>query len=311
MLRWGREPCGVAWSDDACTTCVMKTLGVPGILDLSLRWMPPAVAELVARQGRHGGGWTAVRLPALMHARLEALDELFRLASRIISPAPWVTEVLVGNGVPRDRLVEIGHGVVEPAGATLRRRAPDGAVRFVHLGRLDRAKGTGLLVDAIRPRRELAVTLDVFGIENQTDANAYGAAVRERAAGDDRIRFHAAVPHDEVVPLLAGYDAVVVPSQGFETGPLVVLEAFAAGTPVIGSALGGIADKVRHGVDGLLVPAFDDRQAWEDVVATCAARPELLVRLAANVRKPPSMSDVVADVAEVYQVVVADQAVSR
>ena len=51
------------------------------------------------------------------------------------------------------------------------------------------------------------------------------------------------------------YDALVVPSVWLETGPLVVLEAFAAGVPVIGSRLGGIAEMVRDGVDGLLFGA--------------------------------------------------------
>ena len=56
-----------------------------------------------------------------------------------------------------------------------------------------------------------------------------------------------------VIDRLSRYHVVAVPSQWMETGPLVILESFAAGVPVIGSALGGIADKVDDGVSGLLL----------------------------------------------------------
>ena len=67
-----------------------------------------------------------------------------------------------------------------------------------------------------------------------------------------RIRWLEPVKPEKVVETIGKYDALVVPSVCLETGPLVVLEAFAAGVPVIGSRLGGIAEMVRDGVDGLL-----------------------------------------------------------
>jgi glycosyltransferase involved in cell wall biosynthesis len=101
--------------------------------------------------------------------------------------------------------------------------------------------------------------------------------------------------------MLRAYDAVVVPSQWMETGPLVVLEAFAAGVPVIGSALGGIADKVRHDVDGLLVEPFHAVDAWTSTLARCVDEPSLLARLRANVAPPRSMRDVACDMRAVYE----------
>ena len=70
-----------------------------------------------------------------------------------------------------------------------------------------------------------------------------------------RIRWLEPVKPEKVVETIGKYDALVVPSVCLETGPLVVLEAFAAGVPVIGSRLGGIAEMVRDGVDGLLFEA--------------------------------------------------------
>ncbi len=71
------------------------------------------------------------------------------------------------------------------------------------------------------------------------------------------------------------YDVLAVPSQWLETGPLVVMEAFAAGVPVLGSNLGGIGELVTSGVDGLLVePA--SIVAWRTALEALCRDRELL-----------------------------------
>jgi glycosyltransferase involved in cell wall biosynthesis len=52
-------------------------------------------------------------------------------------------------------------------------------------------------------------------------------------------------------------DWVVVPSVWWENAPLVIEEARAAGRPVIVSGIGGLAEAVRHDIDGLHVPPGD------------------------------------------------------
>jgi glycosyltransferase involved in cell wall biosynthesis len=60
-----------------------------------------------------------------------------------------------------------------------------------------------------------------------------------------------------VSDLLAGSRAAVVPSLCVENAPMSVLEAMAAGKPVVASAIGGIPEQIRDGVDGLLVRPGD------------------------------------------------------
>jgi glycosyltransferase involved in cell wall biosynthesis len=80
---------------------------------------------------------------------------------------------------------------------------------------------------------------------------------------------------------------------------LVVLEAFAAGVPVIGSDLGGIAEWVTHEQDGLLVPEATGH-AWRKALQRVASEPELLPRLRRAIQPPRSMREVAKEVHRIY-----------
>ena len=89
---------------------------------------------------------------------------------------------------------------------------------------------------------------------------------------------HAAVAPERVIGIMADYDLIAIPSRCLETGPLVALEAFAAGVPVLGANLGGIAELVRDGVDGILV-APDDPSAWAAAIARLSVNPHIVREL--------------------------------
>jgi glycosyltransferase involved in cell wall biosynthesis len=115
---------------------------------------------------------------------------------------------------------------------------------------------------------------------------------------------HDPVSADDVVKTIAQYDVLAAPSQQFETGPLVVLEAFAAGLPVIGTRLGGIAELVQDGVNGLLVDAGSEI-AWAKALRQLVEQPELLQRWRSGVRPPRTIDAVADDMAAVYRLVAA------
>src|SRR5206468_5235849 len=117
---------------------------------------------------------------------------------------------------------------------------------------------------------------------------------------DQRISFLSPVPHDQVISLLREYHVLAVPSRWLETGPLVILESFAAGTPVIGSDLGGIADLVRREGNGLLVEA-QSIPAWVEALRRCAEDRGLLARLRRGVDSPRRMMDVAQEIAQLYR----------
>ena len=93
--------------------------------------------------------------------------------------------------------------------------------------------------------------------------------LEQRAKSDPRIRLAGAVDPEQRYEALADMDLLAVPSTWLEAGPLVVLEAFAVGIPVLGSDLGGIAERVEPGRDGRLVPP-GDVAAWTAALSELA-----------------------------------------
>jgi glycosyltransferase involved in cell wall biosynthesis len=134
----------------------------------------------------------------------------------------------------------------------------DGILRLVYWGRCNPDKGLHLVIDAIRALpASIPIQFDCYGPYWDGD---YGQQLQTKIAGDLRFRVQGNLPKDKLLPRLQAYDLAVVPSTWLETGPLTVLEAFAAGLPVAGSDLGGIKELLTGKAGGYLLPT--DWQAW-------------------------------------------------
>ena len=301
LMLWGREACDGRLEVARCTACAAASHGVARPLASLLGRVPPALGDGLGQLGVSGGAMTAARLSSLIRSSQQALREFFDEVDAVVSLAGWVRRVLLENGVVAGKIVDSRHGVrrTDAGGAGPRRKGP-AVVRLAHLGRVHPVKGTDLLIRAFRRTTAPALRLDVYGILQDASAEALAGRLREAAAGDPRIRLLSPVPADRVIDTLRTYDAVVVPSQWLETGPLVVLEAFAAGVPVIGSRLGGIADKIADGEDGLLVDAPHMESSWVAALHRCASDPQFLAGLRWGVRPPRDRREVARDMAALY-----------
>ena len=265
--------------------------------------LPPLAGRTLAKTGLKGGGWTALRMPELMAVRFHAFRELMALSDQVIALCNWTRDLLLLNGVPASKIVLNRQGITWSGDAfpNTTPRSVRLPLRAAFLGRSDPAKGAHVVIEALKTNPELPVDLDLFGISQGASGDTYAANLQNLIAGDSRIRLHPPIPSAGVIDRLKDYDFLVVPSQCLETGPLVVLESFAARTPVVGSRLGGIAELVTQGVDGLLVGQFSSSAAWAATLQDISAAPKLLSTLRSGIRPPRHTSQAAADFLPLYE----------
>jgi glycosyltransferase involved in cell wall biosynthesis len=100
------------------------------------------------------------------------------------------------------------------------------------------------------------------------DNAAYARSLRDRAAHlGDAVRFLGNI--DDVPELLSALDLLLLPSLQEPFGR-AALEAMAMGVPTVATAVGGTAELIENGVDGLLLPPGDPT-AWADACAELLA----------------------------------------
>jgi glycosyltransferase involved in cell wall biosynthesis len=222
-------------------------------------------------------------------------------ADRVVAVCEWVRDVLLRNDVPEAKIVLNRQGLAriqENPVSSAPESVARGPFHLAYFGRIDATKGLDVLIRAVRAAPGLELVLEVHGVI-QPGGEGLAAELRSLASGDTRIRFLEPVAPGGVVAAMRKYDAIAVPSQWLETGPLVVLEAFAAGVPILGSRRGGIAELVSEGVDGVLVEAGSVAD-WTSALTRLANDRGLLNSLRSRVRPPRSMEDVAREMAATY-----------
>jgi glycosyltransferase involved in cell wall biosynthesis len=180
---------------------------------------------------------------------------------RFVVPSRFLLETLVAWGFARERFVHI------PNFVDLERFQPakDVGRRFVYCGRLDRLKGVETLLRAAAAARQ---PLTIAG-SGPDEARLRAIAAQ---SGSDVI-FTGHLGKDALPGLIQGARAIVLPSEVPENAPLAVLEAYAAGRPVIGAANAGIPELIREDETGALFPT-GDAAALAGLLARFAALPE-------------------------------------
>jgi glycosyltransferase involved in cell wall biosynthesis len=298
LMLWGSEPCDGAMAGDRCASCALEGRGVPKSFAQILGRLPAIDLEWSASLK---GKWsTALKFSALVANRHEATRTLFAEVDRIVALRDWISDLLIANGVPVGKIVQSRHALCHEFTRPTRHGHSPGPIRLAFMGRLDPTKGADILIAAVKQIPASHLTLDLY-CAVQAESNRRELARLKQMAGDDpRIKFHPALDSARVVETLARFGALVVPSQWLETGPLVILEAFAAGTPVLGSALGGIAELITDGVNGLLVRDYRSPAAWAAALKRLASDFTLLKTLESHVVAPRGMGDVAAEMIGLY-----------
>jgi len=304
LFRWGHEVCDGELNVQRCTPCTLHGRGMNKALSVACGNLPPIIGRWIGKAKLSGGLWTALRMAELVQLRHSMCRALFSEVDRIVALCQWTHQLLLLNGVPLEKIFLSRHGLMPqlrcdqatPPSVAL----PQRPLRIAYVGRFDPTKGADVVIRALRLLPQVPVELHLYGITQGKEGTAYEQQLKRLAENDPRIAFRSPVGNEQIIPLLREYHLVAVPSRVLETGPLVVLEAFAARVPVLGANIGGIAESVRNGVDGLLVEP-DSVQGWSQAIRRCAEEPALLAQLRDGICPPRGMDVVAQEMMAVYE----------
>jgi len=225
-------------------------------------------------------GWLSERPRRLLQARI-ARSVLHRAAG--IQVDGKTTEAsLLQHGIAADRIAR--KPMIPSIIDRLFELRSDSALRGVltengrwptvalFVGRLARQKNLSFLLDVLSDlkKRGLAVRLVIVGsgsIESELRSRA-----RDLDVGD-RVLWLGEQPHANIGPLMAGSDVIVLPSiyEGFAR---VLVEAAAAGRPIVCSSVSGADEAVVHGTTGFVCP-IGDRSAFVAAITRLVQCPDL------------------------------------
>jgi glycosyltransferase involved in cell wall biosynthesis len=224
------------------------------------------------------------------------------LVDRFISPSEFLKRRYIEWGLPQDRIDVVGNGVRDADSAPHRSLPPSGKRdRFAFFGHLNPFKGALVAIDAAKRLAQRTGTIPSLTLHGSAEFQTDEFKAELAKACDDApfVVTRGRYSRDELPALMAETDWVIMPSIWWENAPLIIQEAFQHRRPVICSGIGGMAEAVRDGVDGLWFNASDPRHLSDKMEE--ALSPDLWMRLVSGIKPPRKMSESADDHLALYR----------
>jgi len=212
-----------------------------------------------------------------MMERHEFVPAAYAAADLRVSPSRFLRQKLVDTAdFDAHTLVWSQNGMrTDHLKAVAKSPDPEGRVRFGFVGSLVWYKGGAVMLKAMQRLAGARAVLNVFG-DFKPAADAHHAELA-RLAGPN-VRFRGRFDNARLAEVYSEIDVLIVPSTWFENAPITIQEAHLLETPVVASDIGGMAELVRDGVDGLHFRVGDDEDLAVKLLR-CVNEPGLRAQL--------------------------------
>jgi glycosyltransferase involved in cell wall biosynthesis len=237
--------------------------------------------------------------------RRQYVQAHFASVDRFVAPSEFLRQRYIEWGVPAARIIALANGIEPVRRPPPRRSAAENCAVFGFFGQIHPFKGLIELLTAFHHLDQLrptaAIRLMIHGAYLESNHRDYIALFRDLLAKTAaRVHFAGPYARRDLYRLIAAVDWVVVPSIWWENSPLVIEEALAHRRPVVCSAIGGMAEKVRPGKDGFQFPVGDAFELAR-LILRLAEDGTVWDALQSTMRQPATVAETVARHLSVYR----------
>lgn len=239
-----------------CEDCLSKPVQLPGIVHGCYRGSRQASTVVATMNGVHrlAGTWS-------------------RMVQVYIALTDFAREKYIEGGWPADRILVKPNFVHPDPGIGGSKR--DG---MMFVGRLSPEKGVATLLAAWKHLGPQGVRLRIVG------DGPLRSTVEEAASRIPGVSYLGPRSNPDMLELVGAAQALIIPSEWYETFGRVAIEAYAKGTPVIASRIGAVAEIVEHTHTGLLYTP-GDVQELVGTVQSAVRQPQEWNQIGANARR--------------------------
>jgi len=195
------------------------------------------------------------------------MREIMDMVDIFLSPSHTLRDFFINQGISKTKVIYSKYGFnIEKVTFSPKSFNANSKIRFGFIGRVIPTKGITVMIDAFKDLKH--THLDIYG----------NIDIGKRFIEHDNIHFKGSYHNDKIDEVLQKIDVLIVPSIWYENSPLVIQEAFLAGTPVITSELGGMRELVKDGENGFTFEAGNS-EALKAIVSKIIDAPQILNRL--------------------------------
>jgi rhamnosyltransferase len=222
----------------------------------------------------------------------------------LIAPSNFLREKYINFGIPPEKIIFSDYGM-DTAIIKKSERSPSDRLIFGYMGTFMPTKGLHVLIDAFTKVPEDKGELRVYGYSPNKFHLEYLDLIERKMKEKNNIKLMGKYTIGELSKILPSLDILIVPSIWHENSPLTIHEAFMAGVPVITSDIGGMAELVKHKVNGLLFKVGDSEDLHRKIMILIE-NPRLLRELSINIPSVKSIDENAEELTKIYNDLIAN-----
>lgn len=264
------EICNCKLSHKDCLPCVLRNTRT------GLKWWYPIMRHLPEKSYIRLGEFLKTKpfilfvTPIGSAARhiVEKQKEWAEIADKctaMIAPCDAVSEAMTQNGLSRQKVHILPHGIPLPDNRPAFPEIKDDKIKFYYVGRIAYIKGIHILAEAFHRVNNPDIELHIIGGAGNNKFDAYHSSLINKYRNDKRIVWHGKIPHEQVYEMTSEFHVSCSVPIYLEIFGLNIAEALALGKPVLASRCGGAEMQIEDGKNGWLVDPNNIEQLAEKI----------------------------------------------